>query len=142
MKWGARADRPKRPDGPEWFEQVWFSGCHSDVGGSYLEEESRLSDIPLQWMLEAAVSAGLTYDDRVLKLYPDCTGMQHDETRKFPFKWLAKIDRTIPVDAPLHETVLERFRTKDVQLYDVYGPYRPEGLRKHSKTGEFYPKPQ
>ena len=45
---GAPCGHPaKRPDGPEWFQQVWFSGCHSDVGGSYLEEESRLSDIPL-----------------------------------------------------------------------------------------------
>jgi len=138
--WGTRADHPERPTGPEWFQQVWFSGCHSDVGGSYPEDESRLSDIPLSWMLKAAVSVGLIYDDRVLKLYPDPTGMQHDETRRFPFKCLAKIDRKIPDDAPLHETVLERFKAQEVQLYDVLGPYRPEGLRKHSKTGEFYPK--
>ncbi|HET6158275.1 MAG TPA: DUF2235 domain-containing protein [Dongiaceae bacterium] len=137
--WGTRGDHPERPkDGPEWFQQVWFSGCHSDVGGSYLEEESRLSDIPLKWMLEAAASAGLNYDDRVLKPYPDPTGMQHDETRGIPFKWLAKIDRTIPVDAPLHESVLKRFETKEVQLYDVSGPYRPEGLRKHKSAAGFY----
>jgi len=137
--WGTRVDHPERPkDGPEWFQQVWFSGCHSDVGGSYLEEESRLSDIPLKWMLEVAVRAGLTYDGDVLKPYPDPTGMQHDETRKFPFKCLAKIDRAIPVDAPLHESVLQRFRTRDVQLFDVDRPYRPEGLRKHNSTAEFY----
>jgi uncharacterized protein (DUF2235 family) len=140
--WGTRGDQPARPDGPEWFQQVWFSGCHSDVGGSYLEEESRLSDIPLQWMLDAAISVGLKYDDRVLKAYPDPTGMQHDETRGLAFKWRPKIDRTIPADAPLHESVLERFKAQEVQLYDLFGPYRPEGLRKHSKTGEFYPKPQ
>jgi uncharacterized protein (DUF2235 family) len=139
VPWGARGDRPERPaDEPEWFQQIWFSGCHSDVGGSYLEEESRLSDIPLKWMLEAAVSAGLKYDPVVLKLYPDANGMQHDETRGIPFKWLAKIDRGIPVDAPLHETVLRRFEAKEVQLYDVFGPYRPEGLRKHSATGRYY----
>jgi uncharacterized protein (DUF2235 family) len=137
--WGTRGDHPERPkDGPEWFQQVWFSGCHSDVGGSYLEGESRLSDIPLKWMLEVAVKVGLKYDDDVLKPYPDPTGMQHDETRKFPFKCFAKIDRAIPVDAPLHETVLQRFRTREVQLYDVDGPYRPEGLRKHNSTAEFY----
>ncbi len=137
--WGTRGDHPERPkDGPEWFQQVWFSGCHSDVGGSYLEEESRLSDIPFKWMLEAAASVRLKYDADVLKLYPDPTGMQHDETRRIPFKWRPRIDRAIPVDAPLHETVLQRFRTKEVQLYDVYGPYRPEGLRKHNATAEFY----
>jgi uncharacterized protein (DUF2235 family) len=140
--WGTPGDHPVRPDGPEWFQQVWFSGCHSDVGGSYLEEESRLSDIPLQWMLDAAISVGLKYDDRVLRPYPDPTGMQHDETRGHAFKWRPKIDRTIPVDAPLHDSVLERFKAQEVQLYDLFGPYRPEGLRKHSKTGEFYPKAQ
>ncbi|WP_119301258.1 DUF2235 domain-containing protein [Dongia deserti] len=139
VKWGTPGDNPERPtDGPEWFQQIWFSGCHSDIGGSYLEEESRLSDIPLKWMLEAAESAGLKYDPAVLKLYPDALGMQHDETRGIPFKWFAKIDREIPVDAPLHASVFQRFAAKDVQLYDVFGPYRPEALRRHSATGEFY----
>ena len=50
----------------------------------------------------------------------------------------AKIDRTIPPDAPLHETVLRRFATREVQLYDVFGPYRPEGLRKHKDTAGYY----
>jgi len=139
VEWGTRGDHPERPRaGPEWLQQVWFSGCHSDVGGSYLEEESRLSDIPFKWMLEAAVSAQLKYDADVLRLYPDPTGMQHDETRRIPFKWRPKIDRAIPVDAPLHETVLQRFRTEEVQLYDLFGPYRPEGLRKHNATAEYY----
>ena len=140
--WGALGDQPVRPDGRDWLQQVWFSGCHSDIGGSYLEEESRLSDISLKWMLDAAVDAGLKYDDRVLKPYPDPTGMQHDETRGLPFKWLAKIDRKVPDDAPLHDSVIERFKAQEVQLYDLFGPYRPEGLRKHGKTGEYYPKPQ
>jgi hypothetical protein len=140
--WGALGDHPERPDGPEWFQQVWFSGCHSDVGGSYLEEESRLSDVSLKWMLEAAASVDLKYDPGVLKLYPDPLGMQHDETRGIPFRWLAKIDREIPDKAPLHESVLERFKAQEVQLYDVFGLYRPAGLREHKKTSEFYPKPQ
>ena len=141
VKWGAPKDKPERPAGPEWFQQVWFSGCHSDVGGSYLEEESRLSDIPLEWMLEAAVSVGLKYDPAVLKLYPDALGMQHDETRGIPFKWFAKIDREIQDKAPLHDTVIERLRAQEVQIYNVFGRYRPEGLRKHEKTGEFYSSP-
>ena len=137
--WGERDDHPERPkDAPEWFQQVWFSGCHSDVGGSYLEEESRLSDIPLKWMLEAAVSVGLKYDPAVLRLYPDPLGMQHDEARGILFKWFAKIDREIHDNAPLHDTVIERFKAKEVLLYDLFGPYRPEGLRKHSATAGYY----
>jgi uncharacterized protein (DUF2235 family) len=137
--WGARRDHPERPkDEPEWFQQVWFPGCHSDVGGSYLEEESRLSDISLKWMLEAAASVGLKYDPAVLRPYPDASGMQHDESRGILFKWFGTIDREIPADAPLHETVLQRFALEEVQLYDLFGPYRPEGLRKHKDVAQYY----
>ncbi|WP_420969397.1 phospholipase effector Tle1 domain-containing protein [Bradyrhizobium sp. B120] len=33
---------------------MWFAGSHSDVGGSYPENEARLSDISLCWMAHAA----------------------------------------------------------------------------------------
>ncbi|WP_354105416.1 DUF2235 domain-containing protein [Bradyrhizobium sp. LB14.3] len=36
---------------PDWLQQVWFAGNHSDVGGSYPENEARLSDISLGWMV-------------------------------------------------------------------------------------------
>src|SRR5262249_20187014 len=35
--------------------QFWFAGNHSDIGGSYPEPESRLSDIALAWMCEQAL---------------------------------------------------------------------------------------
>lgn len=41
------------------IKQVWFSGVHSDVGGSYPSAQSGLSQITLQWMLCEAVSLGL-----------------------------------------------------------------------------------
>jgi uncharacterized protein (DUF2235 family) len=41
------------------FRQVWFSGVHSDVGGSYLEHTSGLSKIALEWMLVEATKAEL-----------------------------------------------------------------------------------
>ncbi len=41
------------------IRQVWFCGVHSDVGGSYPEEESGLSKIALEWMLAEASAAGL-----------------------------------------------------------------------------------
>ena len=37
-------------------KQVWFAGCHSDVGGKH--PESGLGDITLQWMLDYARSPG------------------------------------------------------------------------------------
>jgi hypothetical protein len=45
------------------FHQVWFSGVHSDVGGSYKEHASGLSKITLEWMLIKAKKAGLGVED-------------------------------------------------------------------------------
>lgn len=41
------------------LKQVWFAGVHSDVGGSYADMQSGLSQIALEWMLCEAVSLGL-----------------------------------------------------------------------------------
>ena len=41
------------------IRQVWFAGCHSDVGGGFVEEQSALSKYPLLWMLEQAKAQGL-----------------------------------------------------------------------------------
>ena len=43
---------PDRQGEPEQFDQIWFAGNHADIGGSYPENESRLSDIALAWMVE------------------------------------------------------------------------------------------
>jgi uncharacterized protein (DUF2235 family) len=46
--------------------QLWFSGVHSDVGGSYTQPTSGLSNITLQWMLNEAKAAGvILVEDRV-----------------------------------------------------------------------------
>jgi uncharacterized protein (DUF2235 family) len=50
------------PQGKEkWqdIKQVWFAGVHSDVGGSYPEDESGLSQFSLIWMIDEATKAGL-----------------------------------------------------------------------------------
>ena len=44
-------------------KQVWFAGVHSDIGGSYLREESGLSNISLEWMLVEAMEKGLLIED-------------------------------------------------------------------------------
>ena len=43
-------------------KQVWFAGVHSDIGGSYVQAESGLSQITLQWMWREAKDAGLRLD--------------------------------------------------------------------------------
>ncbi len=33
-------------------KEVWFPGMHSDIGGGYLEKESGLSKLSLEWMIQ------------------------------------------------------------------------------------------
>ncbi|HEX4826361.1 MAG TPA: DUF2235 domain-containing protein [Candidatus Polarisedimenticolaceae bacterium] len=42
--------------------EMWFPGVHCDVGGGYLEKDSGLSKIGLQWMAGEAQAAGLHVD--------------------------------------------------------------------------------
>jgi hypothetical protein len=50
--------------------QAWFAGVHSDVGGSYPQPESGLSDITLRWMLKEVGVLPLADG-----AYPDCPGV-------------------------------------------------------------------
>jgi uncharacterized protein (DUF2235 family) len=137
VPWGGSYSE-KKTEPANWFVQLWFAGNHSDIGGSYLENESRLSDISLEWMLGEAVKTGLKYDASVLKLYPDPTGPQHDETRSSLFRLAPKVLRQIPNDAPFHPSVLERFKAAEVLDYDIMRPYRPENLRNHEAVKAHY----
>jgi hypothetical protein len=51
---GVEAGAPEIVDGHERLIQLWFAGNHSDIGGSYPEVESRLSDVALSWMIGQA----------------------------------------------------------------------------------------
>src|SRR5207244_4600670 len=51
---GLHSDASEKVNGIDRLMQWWFAGNHSDIGGSYAETESRLSDIALQWMIEQA----------------------------------------------------------------------------------------
>jgi len=51
-------------------EQVWFCGCHSDIGGGNplgggVDSTTRLSDISLGWMMAKAQAHGLVFDPAV-----------------------------------------------------------------------------
>lgn len=59
-------DEPASP-GPT-LEQIWFSGCHGDVGGGTavggpMDAGTRLCDITMGWMISKAQKCGLTFID-------------------------------------------------------------------------------
>lgn len=129
------------------FEQIWFSGVHSDIGGSYEEQESRLSDIALKWMVDCAtdIPNGLKCDPGLLRTYPDPHGYQHD-ARKDGFPWVTrKLGFTYPLgrrDPPpaaiLHPSVYDRFDAAGVPIYDRIEPYRPAALAGHIDVAHLY----
>jgi uncharacterized protein (DUF2235 family) len=55
------------PNADQMIEQIWFAGCHGDVGGGTptgggVDETTTLSSITLSWMLSKAISLGLVFD--------------------------------------------------------------------------------
>jgi uncharacterized protein (DUF2235 family) len=137
---------PDRKDEPEQFDQIWFAGNHADIGGSYPENESRLSDITLHWMVDFITQklpeAGkVLTDPTLLRLYPAFDGMMHDECMVgiggSPLHW-ARAVRDVPVEATLHETVYQRLALARVRNFTSYGPYRPAALRNHAKAKAYY----
>jgi hypothetical protein len=121
-----------------WFKQVWFAGNHSDVGGSYPENESRLSDIALEWMASEAEATGLQLDRNYLRPSPGALGEQHDETKSSIFRYALKFERPMKPDAPLHPSVLDRLGARAVLQVDRYLPYRPPALRSHKLASRFF----
>ena len=58
--------------------QVWFSGCHGDVGGGTpqggpVDNGTRLCDITLGWMIANAQAQGLVFDPTVIAPYATFT---------------------------------------------------------------------
>jgi hypothetical protein len=131
----------------DWLIPMWFAGNHSDIGGSYPEEESRLSDVALQWMMneiEAKLGSSVTILHDRLVTSPNALGLQHSERAALldvQPRWLRALTRNlltwrkairqINPEAQLHSTVHERLAASHVQQMGEIKPYRPESLREH-----------
>ena len=148
VAWGGSGTvlNPLRENEPEQFEQIWFAGNHADIGGSYPENESRLSDITLNWMVDFVTNKipggqKALVDPAHLRLYPSSDGMMHDECMVgiagTNLKWKRAV-RDVPHDAVLHPTVYERLAMPEVRNFTSYGPYRPAALRNHDKAKAYY----
>jgi uncharacterized protein (DUF2235 family) len=102
--------------------QVWFSGVHADVGGSYAE--AGLSNIALRWMLGAAAGQGLLVNAAAAAPYAgDHRGRLHNPL--LPAWWLLGWwRRRVPGGALVHQSVPDRQR--DVPGYTP--PNLPAGV--------------
>lgn len=151
MGWGSGKDVERIDRGDlAWLKPIWFAGNHSDIGGSYPEDESRLSDIALDWMMGelGSISEAPKVNKSLIRTFPDPAGLHHDEVKSsrdawlprwvpFRFGWKAAC-RKIHPEAPLHPSVLARFEQKTVPQYDRRAAYRPEGLRHHDDVKQHF----
>lgn len=156
VEWGYKAHQYVHINGqPDPLMQIWFAGNHSDIGGSYPEEESRLSDIALRWMADEATSVpeGLKVDYSRLNSFPSPAGMQHCEVdrmrdavasylpRWWPRAWLftwREHPRLAVKGAPVHPSVEERLALPAVLKCGRLAPYRPISLRDDDRFKHFY----
>lgn len=95
------------------LEQVWFTGVHCDVGGSYPGDEdgTALCDITLGWMMDKADALGLSFASTAQSLF----GLPIDAKLALDTKheswnviWAFPKRRTIPADAILADSVFVR----------------------------------
>jgi uncharacterized protein (DUF2235 family) len=105
------------------IDEVWFAGVHSDVGGTF-EDDPRLPQITLKWMVDGTLDAGL-----VLRKgsYPRSCTVDADNAlgavHRMGWIWglLTYRHRPIPATARVHQSVRNRIATEA-----AYGSRVPE----------------
>ncbi len=98
-------DEANAADG-QTIEQVWFAGCHADVGGWF--DERGLCHITLHWMLDKAMGCGLhVKEDELAARRTDPYDLIHQSFTGF-WKVRGKYTRRIPQGAKIHASVVER----------------------------------
>lgn len=111
---------------PNWngrVEQVWFRGCHGDVGGhigSY-EPARALANISLVWMLDKLEFCGVPLPEGWIARFPcDPEGPSVGSYRGWGKVFVIRKPRIVGRDASesLHPTAQPKNRTRDLPLYD------------------------
>jgi hypothetical protein len=135
----------------DWLVQKWFAGNHSDIGGSYPETESRLSDIALRWMTKEAegIPNGIIVDWAKLNVFPDAAGMQHCQVTavlgmypswvptRFRKSWAEQNRMDIRIEN-CDPSVRARLALPAISECGVSRPYRPVPLRNDPELVQFY----
>ena len=112
-------------------EQVWFPGCHANVGGGY--KDCALSDVALLWMAERLThTTGLEVDLEYVRTTtkPDPLGEQvsptSDGVYRVSYRCLRAADQAGPEgNIPLERAILGNWRT---------APRRPGAAQRASTT--------
>jgi uncharacterized protein (DUF2235 family) len=95
------------------LQQRWFTGVHSNIGGGYPDEG--LSDVALQWLVDKAKEAGLSFEEGYLtaQLKPNAHGEAYN-SNSFPFSLLSKyirpVMKTQDANEEIDPSVLQRIK--------------------------------
>lgn len=110
------------------LKQVWFSGAHANIGGSYKPDKdgSLTSDQSLAWMIKEVAKSGLTIEPHLNKnINKKSLSSIHKSRRSFyriKKKFYRKIDHG-KSEVLIHESVKERW---------LQNPkYRPDNLESY-----------
>ena len=122
------------------LEQVWFAGCHSNVGGGY--RDSGLSDLAFLWIASKAASAAadmgtpLAFNDDFLKKKLDSSMGELVDSAAGLWRFLPKSVRQVMANTPpgketcqlIHWSVVERYKCATEGRFNPF-PYRPKNAR-------------
>ncbi len=128
------ADGSYRPNDAR-MEQVWFTGGHCDVGGSYPACE--LADITLGWMMRKAKAQGIEFLPEKEQVYfnlpsAHATGQSHDE---WGVTWGFPKHRFVSPEAHLSNSVVLRA----LKYTPPYHPDNLPGLKLGEDSASGYP---
>jgi uncharacterized protein (DUF2235 family) len=101
------------------FEQAWFAGVHSDVGGTF--PNSELATVALKWVFDEVADKLLLRDEDPATAYQRWCHVDpafaHGPINRMSAAWLLagwRTRRSVPGDAVLHESVrLRREHDRD-----------------------------
>ena len=114
------------------LQQVWFCGMHTDVGGGY--EQTGLSDIALEWMVQKSVACGLHFYPRDLadpkgemehmKCRPNADGWLHDSRSGVHRLFHRRVRNwNRPYPPTVHESVKLRRLNRSNETSSKYSPW-------------------
>ena len=107
------------------LKQIWFAGCHGDIGGGYAPDPDGrcIADVAFEWMLDEADDAGLGTEDHVRGAMTDGALAQLHPSRTGLFRMRPALERPLDpdgFDTRLHPSVRKRYESDDA--------YRPANL--------------
>ena len=130
----AAGAKPEADDA--YYQQKWFPGTHSSVGGGGTANRHGLSDQALHWVWEGAMRMGLDLDateqSRIFELKPDYTEYIADTDEPDFFTRIMIKAGTDRMPGPeklyeVHKSALKRWHENPKHLQDGK-PYRPKTL--------------